>query len=86
MSRLDTGRHHQGMKSQRSVHSQGSLAWAKTAMWATTWETGTLPRTSVDIRGRVEPMTVRTAERAAMLSDIVAAGASPAATMAATTA
>jgi adenylate cyclase len=47
---------------------------------------GPLPQTSVDIRGRVEPMTVRTAERAAMLSDIVAAGAMPAATMAAATA
>lgn len=32
---------------------------------------GFLPRTEVDIRGRVEPMTVRTAERASMLSMIL---------------
>ena len=43
---------------------------------------GPLPQTSVDIRGRVEPMIVRTAVRAAMLSDIVATDATPAATMA----
>jgi adenylate cyclase len=36
---------------------------------------GDLPQTSVDIRGRVEPMTVRTAARAATLADIVATGA-----------
>jgi len=31
---------------------------------------GTLPQTKVDIRGRVEPMTVRTAEHAAKLSEV----------------
>ena len=44
-----------------------------------------LPQTEVDIRGRVEPMTVRTAERAAMLSDVIATGAAPSAAMATAT-
>jgi adenylate cyclase len=39
---------------------------------------GSLPQAKVDIRGRVEPMTVRTAEHAAMLSDVATLGATPA--------
>ncbi len=40
---------------------------------------GALPQTKVDIRGRVEPMTVRTAERASMLANIDAVSIAPAA-------
>jgi adenylate cyclase len=39
---------------------------------------GKLPQTKVDIRGRVEPMTVRTAEHAAMLSAVASLETVPA--------